>query len=268
MKSEKKGFSRMTNKQTPQKDTESLNMDGLIKFILAVILSLMPFLFHEQMSFGILAVYLLIVTLVSKIKLRILIISAASYCIIVLLPYFFGLLMNSLLYSFSDIHLSDQGSYEIILRLFRLLVIWYVSILYFHTTSMKTVIGLVDKLFTPLKLVGVPVKDYLNIVMCIVLELKETGSEVTKSLGERMRSVMGENKKRFKINIKGISQIIVSLIVDSFEKLDKIERFVEKVKPDDLYDYSFKLSKSDVIGVLSFISLTAVVLMIEKGYWL
>ncbi|EHQ87613.1 energy-coupling factor transporter transmembrane component T family protein [Desulfosporosinus youngiae] len=249
----------------PQKDAESWDMDGLIKFILAMVLSIMPFIVHERMSFGILAVYLLIVTLVSKIKLRILIISAASYGIIVLIPYLFGLLMNSLLYTFADIQFSDQGSYEILIRLFRLLVIWYVSILYFHTTPMKTVLGLVDKLFTPLKLVGIPVKDYLNVVMCIVLELKETGAEVTKGLGERMRSVTGEGKKRFKINIKGISQIIVSLIVNSFDKLDKIEHLVEKVNPEDLYNYRFKLSKNDLIGVLSFIALTAVVLMIEKG---
>jgi len=133
---------------------------------------------------------------------------------------------------------------------------------------MKTVIGLLDKLFTPLKFVGVPVTDYLNVVMCIVLELKETGAEATKGLRARMRSVMGEDERRFRINVKGISQIIVSLIVNSFEKLDRIQSFVEKVNPDDLYNYRFKLSKSDVIGVLSFIILTAVIMILETGYWL
>ncbi len=258
----------LTNSQT-RKDTEFSNLDGLIKFILASVLCVMPFLFHNSMSFAILSIYLLVVTLISKIKARTLLISAASYSIIVLIPYFFGLLMNGLFYSFSgNVVFAYQGSYEIFLRLFRLFIIWYVSILYFHTTPIKTVIGLLDKLFTPLKLVGVPVTDYLKVVMCIVLELKETGSEVTKSLGKSMRSVIGGDKRRFKLNIKGISQIIVALIVNSFEKIDKIQSFVEKVSPDDLYHYRFKISKSDVIGILSFILLTAVILMVEKGYWL
>lgn len=189
----------LANSEAPEK-TDYTEMDGLLKFIFAVVLACMPFFLHKQASIGLLSVYLIFVTLISKIKSRTLLISGTSYCIIVMLPYFFGLLMNGLFYSFShnEMFAYHQGPYEIFLRLFRLLVIWYVSILYFHTTPMKTVIGLLDKLFTPLKLVGVPVADYLKIVMCIVLELKETGSEVTKSLGESMRSVMGEPKGNLK----------------------------------------------------------------------
>jgi len=259
----------LTHLEPPESVERSSDLDGLIKFILAVVLTIVPFLSQKQMSFAIISGYLLIVTLVSRIKLRTLLISATSYFIIVLIPYFFGLLMNGLFYMFSnnDLFAYHQGPYEIFLRLFRLLIIWYVSILYFHTTPMKTVIGMLDKLFIPLKLVGVPVADYLKIVMCIVGELKETGSEVKKSLGQSMRSVMGGDKRRFKINIKGISQIIVSLIVNSFEKLDKIQDRVENVNPEDLYDYSFKLSKLDVVAILSFILLTSVVFMVEKGHW-
>lgn len=257
----------LTDTNAPR-STGFSDMDGLIKFILAIVLASMPFLFQREVSFGIVSVYLLIVTLVSRIKLRTLLLSTTSYCIIVLIPYLFGLLMNGLFYSFTNNDLfAYQGSYEIFLRLFRLFVIWYVSILYFHTTPMKTVIGLLDKLFTPLKLVGVPVADYLKIVMCIVLELTETGSEVMKSLGESMRSVIG-GRGKFKINIKGISQIIVSLIVNSFEKLDRIQSFVEQVNPAELYGYSFKVSKKDGVAVLSFILLTSIVFMLEKGYLL
>ena len=246
------------------------DMDGLIKFILATILVSMPFIFQKGMSFGILAVYLLVVTLVSKIKSQTLLISGASYAIVVLIPYLFGLLMNSLFTTFSGNELFGyhQGPYEIFLSLFRLFIIWYVSILYFHTTSIKTVIGLLDKLLAPLKLVGVPVEEYLKVVMCIILELTETGAEVKKSLGESMRSVIGGSIWKFKMNIKGISQIIVSLIVNSFEKIDKIQNFVENVNPDDLYNYSFKLSKTDGVALLSFILFTAVVFILEKGYWL
>lgn len=245
------------------------NIDGLIKFILAGMLISLSFVFQKGISIGMLSVFLFAVTLLSKMKWKTLFYSGASYAIIVLIPYLFGILMNSLFYTFSgnEIFALQQGPFEIFLRLFRLFVIWYVSILYFHTTPTETVIGLLDKLLTPLKFIGIPVEDYLKVVMCIIIELTETGVEVKKSLAESMRSVMGESKRKFRINIKGVSQIIVSLIVNSFEKIDKIQNFVEKAKSDDLYFYRFQLSKSDGVAVLSFVLFTAVVWMLEKGYW-
>ncbi len=252
------------------KENEFWEMDGFIKFILAAVLATIPFFFEEQMSFIIISIYLLIVTFVLRIKLRTLLISAASYCVIVLIPYLFGLLINGLIYSVTNNELFaySQSSYEIFLRLFRLFLIWYVSILYFHTTPMKTVIGLLDKLLFPLKLIGVPVKDYLKVVMCIVLDLKGTGVEMKNKFLESARSTIGGTKGKFRINIKGISQIIVSLIVNSFEKIDKIQSFVEAVNADDLYGYKFKVSKKDVFAVSSFVLFILVVIIIEKGYWL
>lgn len=248
------------------KSAELTEMDGLVKLVMATMLAVMPFFSQKQESFGILSVYLLIVTLASRIKPRTLLISAASYGIIVLMPYLFGLLMSGLfdLFSAKDLF-AYQEPYEIFLRLVRLFLLWYISILYFHSTPMKTVLGLLDKLMTPLKIIGVPVTDYLKVVMCIVLELKETAPEVKKSLEESMRTAIGGGGRKIKINIKGISQILVTLIVNSFEKLDKIESFVEKVNTDDLYNYSFKLSKRDGLAVLSFILLTALVWMVERG---
>lgn len=252
------------------KSIEYSNMDAFIKFILAVALAGMSFLLYKPASLGILVGCLLIVTLAVRIKLRTLVLSTASYCIVVLIPYFFGLLLNSLFLSFVnyDSVANHQVQYEIFLRLFRLFIIWYVSILYFQTTPMKTLIGLLDKFLTPLKLTGVPVADYLKVVMCIVIELKETGFEIKKSLEESMRSVAGGTRCKLKTIIKGIAQIIVSMIVSSFEKLEKIQSFVEKVNPADLYESKFKVSKSDAVLLLSFILLVLLVFNVEKGHWL
>lgn len=260
--------SKIDSKQA--KTVELSDIDGLIKFVLATMLAVMPFFVQKMMSFGLLVVYLLIVTLLSKIKPRTLLISASSYFIVVLMPYLFGLLMNGIMYSFSNNELFafHQGPGQIFLRLFRLFIIWYISILYFHTTPMKTVFGLLDKLLTPLKLVGIPVADFLKVVMCTVLELKETGTEIKKSLEESMRSALGGHRRKVRLNIKGLSRMIVSLIVNSFGKLDKIESFIERVNPEDLYNYNFRLSKREAVVVLSFILFTILVLMVEKGYWL
>lgn len=248
-------------------NNKSMGIDGLIKLILAVVLAIIPFFLEKQISLGILTVYLLIATLVTRIKFRTLLISAASYSIIVLIPYLFGYLMSELLYLFTsnELFAYNQGGYEVFLRLFRLFVIWYVSILYFHTTPMKTVIGLLDKILFPLKLIGVPIKDYLKIVMFIVSELKGKGTEIKNSFIENARSTIGGDKTKLKTKIKGISHIIVSMLVNSFEKIDEIQNLVENVNSDELYNYKFKISRSDLVIVLIFIMLISGLLIVENG---
>lgn len=254
----------VTNSKTLSE--EHSDMDGMIKLIIAVLLMVIPFYIQAVLSFGLFAAYLVFVTLMLKVNPRTLMISGASFAIIVLIPYLFGLLMNALFYYFLHNPLfAYQGSMAIFLRLFRLFVIWYVSILYFHTTPMKTFIGMLDKFLTPLKKLGLPTSDYLKVIMCIVVQLKETGSDVKKNLGEKMRSAVGEEKRKFRINVKGISQIIVNLIVDSFEKIDKIQEYVEKVSPEDLYYYRFGLRLKDAAGMLTFLVIVALIWGIETG---
>jgi len=253
---------------TKQKTNNLENLDSLIKFVLTAALACLPFFIEKQLNYVILFVFLLGLTFVLRVNLRTLMVSAASYCLIVLLPYFFGLLLSGILYLMTDNSLFGvyQGYYEVSLRLFRLSVVWYVSMLYFQTTSIETVIGLLDRLFSPLKFIGVPVPDYLKVVMYVVIELRETGTEVVKNLREGMRSNIGSKKRKFQINITGVSQIIVSLLVNSFEKIDKVQSFVENANPEDLYGYSFKLTKREIAAISSFVFLTTVVSIVENGY--
>ncbi|MBM4763039.1 energy-coupling factor transporter transmembrane component T [Bacillus sp. B15-48] len=257
----------LTKTNTPKID-KSMNIDGLIKFIIATMLAIMSFLLEKQISLVILSIYLLIATLATRIKFRTLLVSTASYFIIVLIPYLFGYLMSELLYLITNNQLFsyNKESYEVFLRMFSLFVIWYVSILYFHTTPMKTVIGLLDKLLFPLKLIGVPVKDYLKIVMFIVQDLKGKGLEIKDRFLDNARSSIGGNKIKLKTKIKGISHIIVSFLVNSFERINEIQSSIENMNHEELYNYKFKISISDIVVVFSFILLTLVLLLVEKGY--
>ncbi|HHY25834.1 MAG TPA: energy-coupling factor transporter transmembrane protein EcfT [Desulfitobacterium dehalogenans] len=245
---------------------EYFRMDGLVKLILAILLMVMPFWFRYPLSFGLLSIYLILIAWVFKVDLRTIAISGASFGIIVLIPYFFGLLMNALFFYFSrNPMFAFQGFGAVFLRLFKIFVIWYISILYFHTTPMRTFIGMLDKFLMPLKKLGLPVQDYLKVVMCIVDQLKDTGSEVKKSLGEKMRAVVGEERHKLRINVKGISQIIVNLIVDSFEKIDKVQEYVDKVSPEELYHYRFKFTLKDGVALVSFVVFVGIIWIIENG---
>lgn len=242
------------------------DLDGLVKFLWAIVIAILPWYFANQVSYGIFMVYLVIVTLASGIRYRTLLLSAASYCIIVLIPYLFGILLNGLLYYLTKNEaLIMQGSQEIFLRIFRLFIIWYVSILYFHTTPMETVLGLLDKLFYPLKLLKMPVQDYLKVIMCIVMQLKGTGEEMKTLFLDNARAVIGGSQGKLKSKFKGISQIIVSLLVDSFQKLDEIESLVEKVNPADLFNYKFKMTIYEWIAAVSIALLILLLYITEKG---
>lgn len=245
-----------------------VHLDGFVKFILAVVIITIAFCIENMASIGILAIYLLLVTLVLKISYKTLAVSAASYILIVLIPYFFGLLINTLVYSVThnELFLMTQEPYAIFLRLFRLFVLWFCSILYFHTTPMETVLALLNKLLIPLKWLKIPVEDFLKILMCVMGELKGTGEEIKTAFMDSARAVLKGNNDGWRLRIKGLSQIIVSLLINSFQKLDRVESLVENIAEDELLDYRINLTKADLIASLNVVLLIAVLLVTEGVY--
>lgn len=263
----------MKQLQTEQKSAEQIHeslscgLDAFIKLIVAIVLTIIPFIIERQLSFIILCAVLIWIAVVLRIKLRTLLLSAASYGVIVIFPFLFGMGISVLINSISanQALFYSPETLDAFLRLLKLFIVWYVSILYFHTTPMSTVLGLLDQLLSPLKRIGVPIQDYLKVVMCIVLELKETGSEMKHKFLENARSTIGSNASTLKDKFKGVSHIIVTSLVNSFDKLDKIQSFVENVKPEDLFGYTFKLSRKEGAALLFAVILIFALYLSESG---
>jgi len=242
------------------------DLDGLIKLLLVTAIAMVPFYLHKPAGYGVFLVYLLLVTLVSRIRSRTLLLSGASYSIIVLIPYLFGILVNGLLYFFTKNEaFMWQGSQEVFLRLFRLFIIWYVSILYFHTTRIETILGLLDKLLLPLKLIRLPVQDYLKIIMLVVMDLKGTGEEIRTRFVDQARSAGGGNKSNLRRKINAISQTIVRALVDSFQKIDKVEAQLANSRAEAIFNYRLRLGKPETFVVISMVLLIAILSWIERG---
>lgn len=244
-------------------------LDALVKFIIVIAFSVVPFYIEKQLNLVVLILYLLIAALATKIKLRTLLLSAASYFIIVLFPFLFGYFTTEVIYYFSgnEMFSYSQSGYEVFLRLFRLFIIWFVSILYFHTTPTETVIGLFDKLLAPLKLIKVPIQDYLKVIMCIVIDLKGKGAELRDSFMKNAREALGgdDNVEKLKLRdkIKGISRIIVSLLVDSFEKINEVQKIVDNLDSEELYNYKLKIGIREILVVFIFIILIVALFILE-----
>lgn len=243
------------------------SLDGFIKLLLAVTIAILPFYIENKVSYIIFLVYLMLFTLTSRISYRTLLLSGASYFIIVLIPYLFGILLNGVLYNLTrnEALIMQQGYAALYIRLFRLFIIWYVSILYFHTTHLETVLSLLDRLLFPLKLLKLPVQDFLKIIMCIVTQLKGTSEDMKTRFLEDSRYVMGGNAASLKSKFNGISRIIVSSLVNSFHKLDEVESMVEEMSLKPLFKYRFKMGKPEWLAVLSTALLILSLYIVEKG---
>jgi energy-coupling factor transport system permease protein len=101
--------------------------------------------------------------------------------------------------------------------------------------------------------------------MYIVMDLKGMGDEMKNRFLDHARSVIGGNKSKLKSKLNGISQVIVSSLVDSFEKLDELENQVGKVSPQELFNYEFKMTKHEWIAALSITLLILILYIVETG---
>lgn len=242
-------------------------MDGLIKLSLATGLGVISFRCEKPASFIVIMLFLVVTTWLARVNGRTMLVSAASYGMIVVMPYLLGIAMNELLYlvTVNPVFVYRQGIQPVVLKLVRLFLIWYISVFYFQITPIETVIGMADRMLSPLKRLGVPIEEYLKVTMCVVIELRKMPSEVKRNLGLRMRRAVGKNRWDIKAKIKGVADILVTLIVDSFQKLGRIQSFVEEAAPGDLYNYRFRLSKYDGMGIIAVVLLAGFVFLLEKA---
>ncbi|WNF36700.1 hypothetical protein RJD24_20145 [Bacillaceae bacterium IKA-2] len=246
------------------KKKEFWTIDSGVKLSIAFVLGIIPFLITSQINFIILAGYLLLTTFFYGASMRDMMKSMALYMFIIIVPYIFGLLMATLV---SKVTGSDMamvyGSYqEVALRLIQLFLLWYASSLYFFSTSTVDVVGVFDRVLSPLKRMGVPVTDFLKVIMCVIKELKELAPEVKKSFTGSMGKLTKKSSWKSKINV--ISDVLVSFIVDSFQRLDEVEEYVRQVESKDLFNYKCKISKREVLLVISFVVLIGSMIFFEN----
>ena len=239
-------------------------IDSGYKFIIALILGTIPFFLDHQFSFILLAVYLFTSTFLYGARLKDMFKSMAAYLIIILFPYLFGLGMAAIVSAFSATDFGMvYGSFEdVTLRLIQLFLLWYATSLFFFSTSTEEIVGVFDFMLTPLKKMGVPVEDFLKVIMCVVNELKQLGPSVKKSFANSMKG-FSENET-WRAKIAQISDVLVAFIVDSFQRLDEVEKYVNEVDAKALFTYRAALSKSELALFISFIGLIYIIATLEQ----
>lgn len=249
------------------KPTVFNRMDAGIKFLLVFVLSIMPFLYRNQLSLGIICAYMLAVTLFSGIRARFLMKIVMAYAFFIVLPCAFGMFIESSFIFTGPNHVvaaKDFGTAGS--KVLELFLAWYAWSVYFLTTPIRSMIGMLGRILFPLKKIGVPVPEYLRLVNCISHELTESAQRLRDSYGDIVRSIIQKDCRRYRFNVKDLSGVLVSIIVESFSRLDRIQESLASVDPRDLYTYRFRFTAVDALAAASVMLLAAVLAANEKGF--
>ncbi len=240
-------------------------MDSGVKFLIFMFLGIVPFFINSYLAFILLLAYLLVATMLTRTKISMIVKSVAAYMVIIIFPYTVGLLMAILISKITGGDLSTlyNSVEEVALRLFKLFILWYAGLIYFNSTSTEDVLGLFAKLFSPLNKIGLPVLDFLKVIMCVIKELKELAPDVKKGFSEGVNHIFKNEKGLSKGKIKGISHVLASFIVNSFHRLGKVEEYVKELENKELFNYSFTITKVEFFAILSLISLLGGITYLE-----
>jgi energy-coupling factor transport system permease protein len=260
----KRGVSVIGNIK-PQKNQFLTAMDPGIKAGLVIILVLMLFWSKMPLSFAVILLYILLITVLSGLSFRILLRILLYLSVALIVPYLFGLIFSicGVLFEPGGFSFGSINFPAIALKFGRLILLGYIGSIYMYTTPFGRIVGMLNRLFTPVKRCGAPVRDYLKILICIRTELPNAIKRSRDTLA-RWRDPAGTVKRRsLKSKIEGMANVIVSQILQSFQEIERIQRLIDETDCADLDAFRFKVSKSDIIAIISLILLGGAVLWME-----
>jgi energy-coupling factor transport system permease protein len=241
-------------------------IDAGLKALLAIALVIAALVCEKQVSLLVIFLYTMIATVLIGSNFKFLFKNIVSYAIIIIFPYLFGLLLSMF---FGFIFSNNQFAsgillQEALLRLVKIFIVWYIGSLYIFSTSLESILGMLKKVLQPLNSFRVPVSKYLNIIMCIVIELNESVNEFKNNTMAQARNAIKDKSLGFKTKIKEISNILVCFIADSLHRTEHIQELIAQTNVNNLI-YTFKFSRSEFLAVFSLIILLSGLICLESA---
>ncbi len=249
----------------PPKNRIVTAMDPGVKAGLVIILAVILFWSKMPFSFAVILLYVLLVTVLSGLSFRILLRNLLYLSVALIVPYLFGLIFSicGALFVPGSFSLRSIHFPAIALKFGRLILLGHIASIYMYTTPFGQIVGMLNRLLTPVKRCGVPVRDYLKILICIRTELPNAIKRGRDTVA-RWRDPSGTVKRRsLKSKIEGMADVIVSQILQSFQEIDRIQKLIDETDFADLDAFRFKVSQSDMIAIISLILLSGAVLWME-----
>ena len=241
-------------------------MDPGVKGVLVIILGIILFWSKLPLSLAVILLYILLVTVFSGLSFRVLLRNLLYLSIALIVPYLFGLifsicgaLFDSGRFSFGSIYFP-----EIALKFGRLILLGHIASIYMYTTPFGRIVGMLNRLLTPVKSFGAPVKDYLKILICIRTELPSAIKRGRATVARWRDPAETVKRRSLKHKIEGMANLIVSQILQSFQEIERIQKLIDETDYAGLDAFRFKISKSDIMAIISLILLGGLVLWLEQ----
>lgn len=245
-------------------ETNFSGMDAGIKFIITLFLAIIPFFCFKPLSFLVFFSFFGLISLISGIPPKALLKNVVAYLVIIILPLLFGVGVQALIGLFGGSEMVEANAYQdLFYRILRLFLLWYVTSLYIMTTPVEPFLGLLDKILTPLKLLKVPVSDFLNTIRFVMALLTDMGGRFIDSYKELFSSYKNKNKRGVSNLVKDVVHVLVNLITDSLADTDQVQEMIEQDGQKG-FSYGLKVSFADIVLILVFCGLMAGIYLIEK----
>lgn len=239
---------------------ESMEMDIGIKTILAILLGVATAFCSGWIDFLSFSVYLAVITVWLGSDLKFVAKNLLSYGIVFVFPYLCGILLSLLMNALFSAPMY-AGDFEIAFsRMVKIFFIWYIGSLYFFTTPFQLLANMLNQVLSPLNALGVPVAKYLTMASIAVNELTRSLGQFQTEVFEPARNLFKEKSIGMKAKLEELSHLLVAFLAGSLQQTDQIQDQIQ-LPHADRNPVTVRISKKEIIAVLSFIIFLLVILL-------
>ncbi|KRN06249.1 ecfT protein [Liquorilactobacillus sucicola DSM 21376 = JCM 15457] len=245
-------------------------LDPRTKIIATALWILLLFLTHSIAGFVADTIFLVLITLSSRIPLLVVLRSTKPIIPIVLFTSFFNILYTSgdVIWSAWIFQITKQGiEISAFLSLRILLMVMGSSILTF-TTSLTDITSGIESLLSPLERVGVRITDFAMMVTLAIRFIPTLSEEVQKIKDAQRARGASFGSKKITQKIKEVFPILVPLIYSSFRRAFDLTNAIEcrcynqKIKRTKLNP--LKYQKRDLFCGIIIVLFFSIIIIIQK----
>ena len=205
-------------------DTPAHKLDPRTKIILVILYIVALFQAKNLLTYALMAVTFVLCARVSKVGARALLKGLKPVVIIVLFTGFLNLFFTpgETLFELGFLRLTDQGVYNALRMVVRIMLLIMGTFLLTYTTSPIALTDALERMLNPLKKLHVPIHE-LSMIMSIALRFIPTLIEETDKImsAQKARGADFESGNLIQ-KAKALVPVLVPLFVSSFRRADEL----------------------------------------------
>lgn len=194
-------------------------LDARVKLLATIVYIVLLFCIKNYIGFGISAVFLLIVILISRVPIKFIFKGLRPIFLIIIFTFFLNLFMipgDVILWKWKFLSISDEGFYRAMFMAIRLILLMIGSSILTFTTKPISLTDGIESVLNPLKRLGLPVHE-IAMIMSIALRFIPTLLEETDKImkAQQARGADFETGNILR-RAKSMLPILVPLFINAF----------------------------------------------------